>query len=186
MKLDQPLDSDWTLYNIDSTLQQVIIYVALLALQQPKGQPRIKKVVTNFHAFVNAFKPDYLHGKEDQLSKNFAMALATDTTTYDFFDFICTTVDEDSREDAIILFQNALTYAIAKEFRYNIPRRFMRVQNPVPGTVKATHADIEYEEYIKTFHPDVAKFVTYNNKLFSKKILAIMGYMINPTLEEEH
>ena len=162
-----------------------------------------------FFKFTNDFLPAYgglTETQHDRFKVMFEYAISRKSPD-EFMDAILKPFENPDRYRA--LFQNAFLYAMACTYKSQIAKTYMRpgaravmldsltekqkLERMVTGQVNgsylyghknfvAHHTDGEYVEYMIAAHPMLATFVKSKNRLQYKKILSVLGYLINPNL----
>ncbi len=115
--------------------------------------------------------------------------------------------ESDRKDEYLALFQNAFIYALAGCYKSQIKSNYMRASERtrlsdaeatelmITGKARGAHLaaspddraqypDSEYVKHIEATHPLFATFVRSKHRFQSKKILAVAGYIINPSLKE--
>lgn len=165
-----------------------------------------------FFKFVDTFQLLYDEPpieQYDRVKLIFKFALASDNTTpSELVDNLSKFVDRGDHA----LFQNAFIYAIACSYKSQIMQTYMRATNSptltpsltesqtrefmLTGTIDgkylhgnkthaSSHSNKDYIAYMNTAHPLLAKYVQSKNYIQYRKILSVIGYLINPSLEKE-
>lgn len=115
--------------------------------------------------------------------------------------------ESDHKSEYLALFQNAFIYAVASCYKSQIKGTYMRASESsklteaeatefmITGKTRgsrlaagpddrAKHSDGSYVKYMTTAHPMFANFVKSKHRFQNKKILAVAGYIINPSLAD--
>ena len=190
MNIKSLISSGATLNELPTSLQTQIIVDLLYNLRQPERHRKsIEKYFFRFYVYFGVINNLEINGSTLENIKTLLVtttALRKAYTMPELIDSLMLNSYKKSKQAELyeLVIQNAFVYAITAMYKALIPSIYMRAKNELPDTQLATHTDREYATYAARSQPLLTAFVHSNHKFWDDKILTVIGYILNPDLDE--
>lgn len=115
----------------------------------------------------------------------FSLSLLSSQNFKKFAEQISTLLNSGSENKEVqALVENAVIYSLAAIYKNQITQAYMKGKNSEGvSTYMAEHSDTEYQEYVESAHFRLSKIVQSKNRFQKKKMLTVIGYLMNPSLQ---